>query len=130
MSTSSVGIREGLAHTREQLADTVETLGHKVDVPSGVINRWHATQETVRAKIGQVARHLQDGKETVQDKGEEVRRQAKGLTNQARAQVPAPVVGRVNQVAQSVRRRPAPAAAMVFAVLVLLLLRRLFRTAE
>jgi hypothetical protein len=52
------------------------------------------------------------------------------LTHQARAQVPAPMMGRVNQVAQSVRQRPASVAAMVFAVLVLLLLRRLFRTAE
>ena len=37
MSTSSVGIRDGIAHTREQLADTAETLGHKVEVPAGVV---------------------------------------------------------------------------------------------
>jgi gas vesicle protein len=72
MSTSSVGIREGVAHTREQLADTVETLGHKVDVPAGVMDRWaDSTKDTVHAKIGQVARHLHDGKETVQDKADE-----------------------------------------------------------
>jgi hypothetical protein len=40
------------------------------------------------------------------------------------------MMGRVNQVAQSVRQRPAPAAAMVLVVLVFLLLRRLFRTGE
>jgi hypothetical protein len=64
----------------------------------------------------------------VQDKAGEVRQQAKSVANQARAQVPAPVRGRVHQVAQSVRQRPAPAAAVVFAVLVLLLLRRFFHT--
>jgi gas vesicle protein len=130
MSTSSVGIRDGIAPTREQLADTAETLGHKVEVPAGVMDKWHATKDTVQAKIGQVAQHLHNGKETVQDKADEVTQQAKSLTNQAREQVPAPVRGRVNQVAQSVRQRPAPAAAVVFAVLVLLLLRRLFHTAE
>ncbi|MBV9058587.1 MAG: hypothetical protein JOZ09_05445 [Pseudonocardiales bacterium] len=83
----------------------------------------------MQAKIGQVAQHLHNGKETVQDKADEVRKQATSLTNQAREQVPAPVRGRVDQVAQSVRQRPAPAAAVVFAVLVLLL-RRLVHTAE
>jgi gas vesicle protein len=132
MSTSSVGIRDGIAHTREQLADTAETLGHKVEVPAGVMDKWHATKDTVQAKIGQVAQHLHNGKETVQDKADEVTQQATSLINQARAQVPAPVRGRVHQVAQSVRQRPAgnTAAAVVFAVLVLLLLRRLFHTAE
>jgi gas vesicle protein len=130
MSTSSVGIRDGIAPTREQLADTAETLGHKVEVPAGVMDKWHATKDTVQAKIGQVAQHLHNGKETVQDTADEVTQQAKSLTNQAREKVPAPVRGRVNKVAQSVRQRPAPAAAVVFAVLVLLLLRRLFHTAE
>jgi hypothetical protein len=58
---ASVGIREGLAHTRDQLADTVEALGHKMDVPSGIIDKWQVTKDTLHAKIGQVAQHLHEG---------------------------------------------------------------------
>ncbi len=81
MSTSSIGIREGVAHTREQLADTAETLGHQVEVPAGVMDKWHATKDTVQAKIGQVAQHLHNGKQTMQDKADEVKQQAKSVTN-------------------------------------------------
>jgi gas vesicle protein len=121
---------EGLSQTREHLADTVVALAHKVDVRSGVTDKWHATKDTVQDKLGQVTRHLQEGKEAVQAKAEEVTRQAKSLPNQVPAQIAAPVAGRVNHLTQALRQRPAPVAAMVFTVLVLLLFRRLFRKAE
>jgi hypothetical protein len=76
-------------------------------------------------------RHLHAGKKTVQDKTTEVAHQAKNLSNQAAAQVPARLAGRVTELAQALRQRPAPAAAIVFATFALLLLRRWFsQTAE
>jgi hypothetical protein len=107
-------VGEGLSQTRELLADTVGALADKVDMPSGVTDKVH----------------LQDSKETMQAKAEEVTRQVKSLPNQVPAQVAAPVAGRVNHLTQALRQRPALAAAMVFTVLVLLLFRRLFRKAE
>ncbi len=120
-SAASVEIREGLAHAGQQLTDKVA---------SGVPGKWQDMQDTVHATSGQVTRGFQEGTQVVQDKAAEVTQQVKKVTSQARAQVPAPVRGRVTQVTEAVRQRPAPAAAMVFAVVVLLLLRRLFRTAE
>jgi len=89
----------------------MEALAHKLD--SAVKDAWSATKDTVQDKIGQVTRHLQDGKQTVQDRVQE-------------AQVPEPVAGRIDQLTQAVRQRPVPAAAIGLVVLVLLLL-RLFR---
>jgi methyl-accepting chemotaxis protein len=129
-SAASEQIREGLAHAGQQLADKVQSLAHKGDAASGVTGKWQDMQDTAHATIGQVTRGFQEGTQAVQDKAAEVTGQVKKVTNQARAQVPAPVRRRVTQVTGAVRQRPAPAAAMVFAVLVLLLLRRLFRTAE
>jgi ElaB/YqjD/DUF883 family membrane-anchored ribosome-binding protein len=120
----SAGIRHSLVQTREQLADTMETLTQKVQVPSGIEEKWHATKDTAQATIEKATRHLHGGKKTVQDKTKEVAQQAKGLTNQAATQIPAPVAGRASDLAQAVRQRPAPAVTMVFAIFALLLLRR------
>jgi hypothetical protein len=121
---TSVGIRHSLAQTPEQLVDTMETLTQKVDVPSGIKDKWHATKDTAQATIEKATRHLHAGKKTVQDKTKEVEKQAKGLTNQAATQIPAPVTGRAFDLAQAVRQRPVPAVTMVFAIFALLLLRR------
>ena len=46
-------------------------------------------------------------------------------------EVPSPLAGRVTELTQTLRQRPAPAAAIVFAILALVLLRRVFsQTAE
>ena len=104
-------------------------LAHKLEMPSAVKDRWAATKDTVQDKVGRVGRHLQQGTGTVQDKAQEVTRQAKSLTEQAQAQVAAPVAGRVDQLAQAVRQRPMPTAGIgiLLAALVLLLLRGRFR---
>lgn len=129
-SKAAPRVGEGPSQTRELLADTVGASADKVDVPSGVTDKVHATKDTVHAKLGQVTRHLQDSTETMQAKAEEVTRQVKSLPNQVPAQVATPVAGRVNHLTQALRQRPALAAAVVFTVLVLLLFRRLFRKAE
>jgi gas vesicle protein len=123
LQNASRGIRDGLAHGRERLAGTVEAVAHKAKVPDAVKDAWSDTKDTVQDKVGQVTRKLQDGKETVQGSASGLTQQAKGLTEQARAQVPEPVAGRVDQLTQVVRQRPAPAAAIILAVLALLLLR-------
>lgn len=128
---ASAGIRNRVSQTREQLTDTMDAVAQRVDVPVGIKDKWQATKDTAQAAIGQAMRHLPKGKKTVQDKTAEVAHQAKSLSNQAAAQVPAPVAGRVTELAQALRQRPAPAAAIVFAIFAFLLLRRLFsQTAE
>ena len=124
LQNASRGIREGLAHGRERLTGKVEAVAHKAKVPAAVRDVWSDTKDTVQDKVGQVTRRLHDSKEAVQDSASGLTRQARDLTEQARTQVPEPVTGRVGQVAQVVRQRPVPAAAIVFAVLALLLLRR------
>jgi hypothetical protein len=124
LQNASQGIREGLAHGREQIADTVEAVAHQAKVPDAVKNAWSGTKDTVQGKVGQVTRKLQDGKEAVQGSAHGLTQQAKELTEQARAQVPEPVAGRVDQLTQVVRQRPVPAAAIMLAVLALLLLGR------
>lgn len=89
-----------------------------------------ATKEAVQAKIGQAKRRLDEGRETVHDKADEVTRQTKSLANQAREQIPTPVAGRLNRLTRAVRQRPVPAVAMVLTVFVSLLLRRLLRRNE
>lgn len=127
---STTGIRNSLPHSREELADTVEALTHKVSLPSGVKDKLHAAKDTVQAKLGQAKRHLNSGKGVARAEADEVTRQAKNLTNQAREQVPAPVAGRLNHLTQAVRQRPVSAAALVFTMFVLLLLPRQFRKTE
>lgn len=124
LSNAPRGIREGIAHGRERLADKVEAVAHKAKVPAAVKDAWSGTKDTVQDKIGHMTRQLHDGREAVQDSASGLTRQARELTEQARAQVPEPVAGRVGQLTQVVRQRPAPAAAIVLVVLALLLLRR------
>jgi hypothetical protein len=124
---ASVGIREGLSQTREQLADTVEALAHKANLPSGVTEKVHAMKETARAKLGQVKRHLNTGTGVARAKMGDVTQQVRSLTHQAREQVPEPVAGRLSHLTQAVRQRPVPAAALVFTLCALWLLPRQFR---
>ncbi len=101
-------------------------LAHKAHLPAGVKGKVHGTKEAVQAKVEQVKQHLQEGAETVQDKAGDAALQARTLTNQARAKVPAPVAGRIEQLRDTVRQRPVPAIAVMLGVLLVLrlLLRR------
>jgi hypothetical protein len=112
-SSASLGIREGLPHAREQLADTAHTM-----------------KDTARAKLGQIKRHLNKGKGVARAKAEEVTQQATSLASQAREQVPDAAAGRLNHLTQAVRRRPVPTAALALTLCALLLLPRQFRRAE
>ncbi len=122
-----VRIREDLAHTRQQLADTPDVLAHKVSLPAHVKRKVRTMKGTVHATIGEVKQKLHKSSETLQDKAGEATVQARGLTNQAVAKLPTPVAGRVEQLTETVRRRPVPAAAVVLGVLMSLALRGLLR---
>ena len=95
----------------------------KVGLAAPVENKLHATKEAVQAKVEEVKQHLQKGGEAVQDKAEEPTLQARSAANVALAKLPSPVSGRVEQLAKAVRQRPAPAAAVMLSLLVLLMLR-------
>jgi hypothetical protein len=113
-------IRHGITHTREQLADTVTMLAHRVRVPAPVKGTVRGTKDTVLAKAEQVKQHLGQGSETVQDKAGEATRQANKVIHQARTKPPAPVVGRIKHLRGTVRHRPVPAVAVVLGVVLLL----------
>jgi ElaB/YqjD/DUF883 family membrane-anchored ribosome-binding protein len=129
-SRALAGIHNGVSHAGEQLTDTVQALAQKVPLSSRGKGKWQVTKDTAHAARGQATQHLQDGKKTVHDTAHEVTRQAKSLTNQAAAQMPAPVTGRVAQLAVAARQRPVSTAAMVFALFALLLLRRFIHQAR
>lgn len=95
----------------------------KVGLVAPVENKLHATKEAVQAKVEEVKQHLQKGNEAVQGKAEEVTLQARSAANVAWAKLPSPVSGRVEQLAEAVRQRPVPAAAVMLGLLVLLMLR-------
>lgn len=101
-------IHQGVTHTREQLADTVETLANKMDLPVDL---------SVRAKD-----KVQQAKDTVQATVDEVRQH---LSNQALANAPAPVAGRIEGLTEMLRQRPVAVAAVVLGGL--MVLRRLLR---
>ena len=124
-STREHELHQDIERTREQLGDTVQARVHKVDVPARVKDKVHDTKETVQAKVDEVKRQLHNGTGTLQDKAEEATRRARSLTNQALAKLPPPVAGRIEQVMETVRQRPVPAAAVALGALVLL--RRVFR---
>jgi len=119
-------ILQDIAHTREKLADTMEALAHKVDLPTRLKGKVHDTKETMQDKVEKVRRYLHKGTETLQGKADEAAWQAKSLTNQSVAKLPPPVAGRIEQLMKTVRQRPVPAAALVLGVLFVLrgLLRR------
>lgn len=124
--TVAGGIRNSLFHARAQFTDTVEALGRKVQVPSKVRDRWHATKDAAEATIGQATQQLHDGNTAVQNKAIEVTGQLKSLTDRVADQVPAPAIARAHQLTQTVRRGPVPVAAMVLTIFALLILRRSF----
>lgn len=118
-------INQGITHTHEQLADTVETLANKIDLPVDlsvrVKDKVQQTKDTVQAKVDEVRQHLHKSTETLQDKAVEM----KSLSNQALANAPAPVAGRIAGLMEMVRQRPVAVAAVVLGVL--MVLRRLLR---
>lgn len=118
-------IHQGITHTREQLADTVEALANKVNLPVGlsvrVKDKVQQTRDTVQVKVDEVRQHLHKSTETLQDKAVEM----KSLSNQALAKVPVPVAGRVEGLMEMVRQRPVAVAAVVLGGL--MALRRLLR---
>ncbi|HJT03186.1 MAG TPA: hypothetical protein VJ757_06095 [Pseudonocardiaceae bacterium] len=83
-------------------------------VPAFIEGRLHATKQAVQAKAEQVKQHLPTGRKTVLDKT--------GVS-----ELPTALSGRVGQLADTVRHRPVPAAAALFGVLVLLVLRLVLR---
>jgi molecular chaperone GrpE (heat shock protein) len=88
----------------------------------------HATKETLLGKVSEVKQYLRKSSETLRDKTDAATLQAKSLTNQAVAEFPLPVSGRIEQLRQAARQRSVPAVAVVLGVLALLLvLRRLLR---
>lgn len=102
-----------------------------MDVPSEVNTQLDTTKDAIHTTIGQVKQHLDEGKNTVQDKIEKVKGQGKDLTNQSWGQVPAPVAGRLTRLATVVRQRPLPTtAATMFTMVIFLLVRRLSRSGK
>lgn len=93
-------IKRDIERTRAQLADTVDALATKVNVPARVKEKAHDTAETVQAKTEQVA-------------------------DQALAKLPPPAREKVEQAAARARQKPVPIAAG--AALLLLLVWRLAR---
>ena len=126
---TAAGVHKGFSRSRAQHSDTMEAWAQKVDVASQATDKWRAMKNTVQAKIGQVRRHLDEARKTIGGKAEEVTQQATSLITRAGAQVPAPVAGRVNHLAQAVQQRPVSAAATVCTIFALLLLRRILHRA-
>jgi transposase len=89
-----------------------------------------ATKNAIRTTIGQVKQHLDESKNTVQDRIEKVKGQGKNLTNQTGGHVPAPVAGRLARLATVVRQRPLPTAAATMFTLLIFLLLRFFRSGK
>ncbi len=111
----------------DQLADTMEALAPKVELPAHVKTKVREAKETVQAKVDDVQQYLHKGSETLRDKAGEATLQAKTLTNEALAKLPDPVTGRIGQLTETVRKRPVPAAAVVLGMFVLFVLRRVLR---
>lgn len=95
----------------------------KTGLPAPVENKLHVTKEAAQAKAKEIKQHLQKGSEAAQDKAEKTTLQARSAANVALAKLPSPMSGRVEQLAEAVRQRPAPAAAVMLGLLVLLMLR-------
>ncbi|MGH3574187.1 MAG: hypothetical protein ACRDUW_20590 [Pseudonocardiaceae bacterium] len=119
-------IRQQFTHG-DQLADAMEALAPKVELPAHVKTKVRETKETVQAKADDVQQHLQKSGGTLRDKAGEATLQAKTVTNEALAKLPAPVTGSIGQLTETVRKRPVPPAAVVLGVFVLFVLRRLLR---
>ncbi|HXT42981.1 MAG TPA: hypothetical protein VN748_02555 [Pseudonocardiaceae bacterium] len=99
----------------------------KAAVPAFVEGKLHATKQAVQATAEQVKQHLHTGRKAAQDKAGEAALQAKSTANDALAELPTALSGRVGQLAKTVRHRPVPTASVLFGVLVLLVLRLMLR---
>jgi hypothetical protein len=106
---------------------TTELTIDKAAVPAFVGDKLGATKEAVQAKAELVKQHLQKGSETAQGTAGEAAQQARSAANEALAKMPTAVSGRVGQLAGTVRHRPAPFAAAMLGVVVLLVLRLVLR---
>jgi chemotaxis regulatin CheY-phosphate phosphatase CheZ len=100
-------LQQDITSTREQLADTVEALAYKVNVPA-------------RAKDS-----VRDTVQTVQVKASELTDDATALANRAVASLPPQARSRVDQFIATVRQRPVPAALVATGTLLIIV--RLFR---
>jgi hypothetical protein len=123
-------IGDGLVDVPGRVATTMKTVAPRMDVPSGVKNKWCATKDTAQAKIGQFMQRAQEGRDTARAKTDAVVSGAKSLTTQARAQIPEPVAGRIEHLTQATRQRPPLLAAAAVMVCVLPLLRYLRRRSK
>lgn len=99
---------------------TITTNNLTADLPTGLKDKERDAKETAQAKIQDIKQHLHTGTEALQDKADETTQQAKDLTDQAVAKLPAPLVGRLKQLMVAVRRRPVPAVAVLVGVLLVL----------
>jgi hypothetical protein len=104
---------------------SITTNNLTADLPTGLKDKARDVKETAQVKMQDIKQHLHTGTEVLQDKADETTQQAKDLTDQAVAKLPAPLVGRVKQLMAAVRRRPVPAIAVLLGVL--LMLRRVLR---
>src|SRR5262245_61327750 len=102
--------------------------GTSMSTSTREVAKWHATKDTVQAKMGKVKRRLDEGKETAHEKAGEVTRLTKSLTNQAQA--PAPVTRGLHHLTHAVRKRPVSIAATVCTAFAILLLQFLFRRTQ
>ena len=118
-------LRQDIERTRAQLGDTVEALAHKVDVPARVKDKVEDTKETVQLKAEEVTQQVLESTEPLQAKAGEMALRAERLIHQALEKLPPPVAERIEPLIATARQRPLPAAAV--AVAVLLVLRRLLR---
>lgn len=118
-------LHQGITHTREQLADTVEALANKVNLPVDlsvrVKGKVQQTKDTVQAKVDEVRQHLHKSTETWQDKAVEM----KSLPSQVLEKTSAPVAGRIEKLMKMVGQRPVAVATVVLGGLIVL--RRLLR---
>ncbi|MGH3672952.1 MAG: hypothetical protein ACRDSH_20365 [Pseudonocardiaceae bacterium] len=120
-------IGDGLADAPGRVVTTMKTVAHRMNVPSGVKEKACIARDTAQAKIGQLMQRAQEGKDTAQAKTDAVVSGAKGLTTQARAQIPEPLARRIEPLTQATRQRPILLAAAALVVGVLPLLRYLRR---
>jgi isopropylmalate/homocitrate/citramalate synthase len=125
-------MRRAIRALREHRRDTLMTASPELStdqtaLSAHVEDKLHATKEAVQAKAKEVTQYLHEGSKTVQNKAEEATLQVRSAADEALAQLPTPVSGRVEQLAGIVRQRPVPAIAVLLGLLVLLALSRLRR---
>ncbi|MGB8960510.1 MAG: DUF3618 domain-containing protein [Pseudonocardiaceae bacterium] len=118
-------IRKDIERTRAQLGATVEALAHKADVPARVKDKVQDTKETVQGKAEEVTLQVLEGTAVLQAKAGELAQQADRLLREALEKLPPPVAERIEPLVTAAKQRPLIAAAV--AVVVLWVLRGLLR---